>query len=466
MHVGTSNWTFAEPFVVGLDLQFRALVNMETALPGPVDVIVSVPTGSGVLLSASETGAGSESLVVATDFTSTSSRPTTPAFYVQGTVLGNDVDDDVPVTIDVFYTGTTTPVGYEQADKPTNVDVTPSGFSFPTSKDLDAVTFPNEDIEVRAYSLYDGESERLGDRRYHQQARGSHLITVNVTSSNTLVGVIVAPAVFTAGDHHAYAEFDGLTAGTTTLDITQPATHTAPANGYTTRNVVVDAPDLYLQEYASGWRESLDENIGRDLQVERRIGLEVAPPAPGIDVTIEVVDPSVAMISTNPTTVGSASIVFPLVTGTSTPLIYLQGLTANAGTELRITAPGYDQWITTVQVVESGFYIYRPSRDFTTTADASTTTVRVRSASLDGLQRVDDIQQVRGGASASINVASSNMSVGVITASPLVFTGGDDELVTGFDPIAVGETTISITQPPGFLPPAGKTSVVATVTLE
>ena len=47
------------------------------------------------------------------------------------------VDDDIAVTIDVFDTGTTTPTGYEQADKPSTVDVGPSGFSFRTSADLD-----------------------------------------------------------------------------------------------------------------------------------------------------------------------------------------------------------------------------------------------------------------------------------------------------------------------------------------
>jgi hypothetical protein len=52
----------------------------------------------------------------------------------------------------------------------------------------------------------------------------------------------------------------------------------------------------------------------------------------------------------------------------------------------------------------------------------------------------------------------------LITISPLVFTGAVDILNTAFDPIAVGTTTISITQPPGFTPPVGKSSVVVTVT--
>jgi hypothetical protein len=379
-------------------------------------------------------------------------------------VVGNDVDDDVPVTIDVFYTGTTDPVGYEQTETPSVVDVGPSGFSFSTGADLDAVTFPNTDIVVYSYLLFDGESTSAGNRRYLQQVRGGHPVTVNVTSSNTSVGEVLAPAAFAGGDYlaRAFAEFDPLTPGATILGMSQPLGFTAPANGYTTRTVNVDAPDLWLYDWPPSVRIS-DEIIGRDLQVERRIRLEVAPPAPGVDVTIEVVDPDVALISTDPTATGSGSITFPLVTGTATPPIYLQGLTPNQGTELRVTAPGYDQWITSVQVVETGFYIWQPLGDFSTTVDAADTTLRIRPASLDELQRIDESQYVRGGASLSVDVVSSDPAVGVIIVSPLVFTGGDTALNTAFDPIAVGTTTISITQPPGFTPPAGKTSVVATI---
>jgi hypothetical protein len=174
----------------------------------------------------------------------------------------------------------------------------------------------------------------------------------------------------------------------------------------------------------------------------------------------------VALISTDPTAPGNESITFPLVTGTFTPLVYVQGLALNQGTELRITAPGYDQWITTVRVVEAGFYISLPTGDFSTTTSAANTTVRVYPASLDALQRVDEAQMARGGTNPSVDVVSSDPAVGVLTVSPLVFTGNDDYLTTAFDPIAVGTTTISITQPAGFLPPTGKTSIVATVTLE
>ncbi len=147
---GTSD-PYRDPFVVGLDLQIDTYVQFEVALPGAVDVVASVPSGSGVLLSASPTEAGSESLVVVSGYTSGSAAPriTGSPIYVQGTVQGDDLDDDVPVTIDVFDAGTTDPVGFEQADMPSVIDVGPSGFSFTTSNDLLTTTFsPLEEVRV------------------------------------------------------------------------------------------------------------------------------------------------------------------------------------------------------------------------------------------------------------------------------------------------------------------------------
>ena len=80
--------------------------------------------------------------------------------------MGDDIDDDVPVTIDVFETGTTTLVGYEQTDMPSAVDVGPSGFSFPASTDLDTTTSPRTRRSMSGRTvLYDGESGTLHNRR-------------------------------------------------------------------------------------------------------------------------------------------------------------------------------------------------------------------------------------------------------------------------------------------------------------
>ena len=86
-------------------------MQFEVALPGAVDVVASVPSGSGVLLSASPTGGRSRCVVSGYTSGSAAPRITGSPIYVQGTVQGDNLDDDVPVTIDVFDAGTTDPVG-------------------------------------------------------------------------------------------------------------------------------------------------------------------------------------------------------------------------------------------------------------------------------------------------------------------------------------------------------------------
>ena len=61
------------------------------------------------------------------------------------------------------------------------------------------------------------------------------------------------------------------------------------------------------------------------------------------------------------------------------------------------------------------------------------------------------------------NLAAVHQRRGEYDEAEAFDTGADDYLDTQFDPLAVGTTTISISQPTGFLPPAGETAIVATV---
>ncbi len=443
-------------YFVGLNLQTLARVRLESAPPSPVDVVVSVPANSGVLLSDSPTTPGSTSLTVATNTTSLFSI----TFYMQGLVQGDDIDDDVPFTIEVFETGTTTPAGY--VSLPSDVDVGPSGIDFNTSTDLVTTTFsPDSTVFIRTSLLNDSETASPPNNiRQFQGVRGGIAgLSVELTNSLPAVGTLSTPVFFAANATSAGAIFDPLTAGTTVFGITLPAGFIAPANGNLARNAVVDAPNLSL---TIGSSPNSDLDIGHDLQVLRSIRLQVAAPAPGVDVTVEIVDPTVAVISTDPTAVGTGSITFPLVTGVFAPNIYIQGLLINQGTELKITAPGYDQWITTIQIIDSGFYIASPT-SITTTTGAANSLVNIRAASLNANQTVKALQDLRGGLNVDVAVNSSVPAVGTIVTSPLTFSGGDGFLTTQFDPVAVGITTISIVQPAGFTPVAGRTSITATV---
>lgn len=222
---------------------------------------------------------------------------------------------------------------------------------------------------------------------------------------------------------------------------------------------VVEAPEAYIR---AGSSYSQNIFVGVDLQTGRSVFLEDTPPSP-VDVVVSVPTGSGVLLSASATTVGTESLTIATgMTGTNTPTFYIQGLALNQGTELRITAPGYDQWIATIQVLDSGFYISSPTI-INTTSGAANTTINVRSAMLNPNQTIKAQQAVRSGASLSVDVVSSDPTVGTISTSPVVFTGGVTQLSTEFDPAAVGVTTISIAQPTGFTPVAGKTSIVANV---
>ena len=245
----------SQPIEVGFDLQTTVRVVLEELPPGPVDVIVSAPPGSGVLFSASRTEVGSESLVVGHWFHQ-HSRPR--RFYVQGTIQGDDVDDDVPITIDVFDTGTTNP-GRLRTDRTTHLRrcrtlrASPS----PPATTSTAPTFPDTDVPVYSYLLYDGESGTLHDRS--GTTRRCAVATPSPSTRPTATprsGVIVTPAVFTGGTddisgtrYGTNAIFDGLTAGNH-----RPGDHPTvrphrSRHRPTTRTVNVTAPDVYLSVF-------------------------------------------------------------------------------------------------------------------------------------------------------------------------------------------------------------------------
>jgi hypothetical protein len=63
----------------------------------------------------------------------------------------------------------------------------------------------------------------------------------------------------------------------------------------------------------------------------------------------------------------------------------------------------------------------------------------------------------------NVNVTSSNTTVGTITTSPVVFSGGSTIGFTEFDPASAGSTTITVGAPGGFSTPATGVSAIVTV---
>jgi hypothetical protein len=178
-------------------------VRLQSAPPAPVDLTLSVPAGSGVLLSSNATAAGAETLVIPA-VANTVNR----TVYVQGTAIGATVV-------------TASAAGY--ADGSLAVNVTPSGFAFNGVNDPTSVAGAPASYAVYAIRLTDA-----GALAAFQETRGGATFEVPVTSSNPAAGTIVtSPLVFTGNTSFQNASFVPVAAGSTVLAITQPAGFTA-----------------------------------------------------------------------------------------------------------------------------------------------------------------------------------------------------------------------------------------------
>jgi hypothetical protein len=202
--------------------------------------------------------------------------------------------------------------------------------------------------------------------------------------------------------------------------------------------------------------------VGRDLQDNSSCSLSVAPPAP-VDITVSVENSGIATLCTSATEEGTASITFSGVNNTSGRTFYVQGRSIGS-TTLTISAPGYAVCTRTITVDPSGFVIYNPG-SFNTGVSSSNTNIQIRPARLHPTNFTYSISQpLRGGmAPVSVNVISSNMGVGVVTTSPLVFNPNVNYLTTQFDPVAQGITVISVEPPAGFSTPTTYRKIDATV---
>ena len=201
--------------VVGKDLQQQASVRLEELPLEPVDITVTIASGSTALLSASRTEVGTTSITF-TAVANTNSQ----IFYVQGLELGST-------------TITAQAAGYN--DRQTSVTVRPSGFHL-ASSDFSTTTFSaNRNITIQSFRLTDsGAITNFSSDR--QEIRAGLTVPVPVTSSQPAVGSItISPVNFAGGTgSERNTQFNPLTAGQTTVFITQPDGFTTPTtNGRT-----------------------------------------------------------------------------------------------------------------------------------------------------------------------------------------------------------------------------------------
>ncbi|MFO7690086.1 MAG: Calx-beta domain-containing protein, partial [Cryobacterium sp.] len=184
--------------LVGRDLQQGVTVRLQSAPPSPVDITLTVPAGSGVLLALDPLAAGAETLVLPAV-----NNTTNRTVYVQSTSLGSTI---VRASASGYSDGTLT------------VNQTPSGFAFFGTSDPETV--PGTPATYRVYSI---QLNNFGAFQSWQETRGGATFNVPVTSSNAAAGIFVtSPLVFTGNTNFVNATFLPVSAGSTLLAITQP----------------------------------------------------------------------------------------------------------------------------------------------------------------------------------------------------------------------------------------------------
>jgi hypothetical protein len=420
--VGSSVQFSPATVTVGRNLQQSVSVRLQNAPPSPVDLTLSVPAGSGVLLSSSATGAGAETLVIPA-VADASFR----SVYVQGTAIGTPT---VTASAPGYAAGTLA------------VTVTPSGFAFyavndPTEVDVFA---PNQQYQVWSVRL-----NEAGVLQAWQPTRGGATFEVPATSSNPAAGTIVtSPLVFEGNTSFVNATFDPIALGSTNVSITQPAGFTATTSASTsaraqfTVNVVGSSVQF----------SPATVTVGRNLQQSVSVRLQNAPPSP-VDLTLSVPAGSGVLLSSSATGAGAETLVIPAVADASFRSVYVQG-TAIGTPTVTASAPGYAAGTLAVTVTPSGFAFYAVNDPTEVDVFAPNQQYQVWSVRLNEAGVLQAWQPTRGGATFEVPATSSNPAAGTIVTSPLVFEGNTSFVNATFDPIALGSTNVSITQPAGF----------------
>ena len=330
------------------------------------------------------------------------------------------------------------------------VTVDPSGFVIAASDSLDTNTFAaNVQVTIGAGRLNPGTLTWSGSV---QKVRAGLTVDVPVTSSNPTVGAItISPVGFAANVSLVSTFFDPLTAGTTTLAAGTPSGFDTPSTSRQA-TATVTAPAIAAP---------VNPRIGEDLQDDFTVALTTAPPSP-VDITLTISSGSVARVSTDSAVLGGTTLTFPGVANTATRTIFLQGL-QKGSTTLTVTAAGFATSVQTISVDPSGFVITGPVA-INTTASAANVNVQIAPSRLDPVT-FDPLSlgRVLPGMNVQVDVSTSNPSVGVMTLSPLSFDSTVIGVLTQFDPLAAGSTTIVVTPPSGFDTPNSFRQITATV---
>jgi hypothetical protein len=430
---------------VGEYMQGTVNVSLGTASLVPVNVTITSPPSSNVMLSQSASVAGTNS-VTFNSVTSTN----VGTVYVQGqgstgatTITANAYLTSSPTTLAGYNAGTGT------------ITVNPSGFVInPSQGSITATPQSNPTtLTLEPAILNPGILTYAGSGALDPNVS----FNVPITSSNTSAGTLSTTSVaFAGGTSSATTIFQpGSTTGTTTIAITDPQGYPfSTPSQYQSITATLSTPNINIS----------NTTTGVSLETQVNVSLSAMPLTP-VTVTVTSNNTSIATVSNSASTFGQPSVTFTNVTTTSVGTVWVQAQSLGT-TTLTATASGYNIGTGTVTVNPSGFVINPSQGNISTTPTSPATTVTLEPAILTpGILTYAGAAELNPGIGPfNIGITSSNTVAGNITTSPVVFHGGDSSDSTTFQPAAAGTTNLVLgAQPAGFSTPTQYQQITANV---
>lgn len=425
--------------IVGKDLQVQAYVTLgAVAPPGNIPVTVTSGDSSMVLLSTSVTGDGS-----AAGGSASIAMPLaqgvwqSPAFYVQGLVSAGSTN----LTI--------TMPGYGKLVVP--VTLTPSAVLLYAPGGWGAAfsvqSFASQNLTVATVRL----NPNLSPASQQNPRPGVAPLSITVTSSDPSIGTVTSPATIAADVYSATVVFHGVSGGTATVAVTNPANFSTPPSGASSVATVTAAT---MQVPAS-------LPVAKDLQVDvggsGYVYLNTAAPA---DVTMTVTSDTPNLVfSTNPAVLGNA---LPLdiaiakgQTGNGLHW-YAQALADTGSANVTIHVPGYTDASFSVPLRSSGIALIYQSlynRSFTTNSLTSLGFgVSLGLLAADGSLQAWQLLGPRL-APLTVNFTTTDSVVGPAPASIQIAAGVGTGPVNFIPGGTSGTFTLGVSQPAGWVIP-------------
>ncbi len=295
----------------------------------------------------------------------------------------------------------------------------------------------------------------------NQLVRGGLNPSVALSNSNPTVGAAGTPVLFTGGiDSSVNTTFTPTsTQGPTVVGTVAPSGFSTPASGATVAISVVQATITCAAV-----------TVGQNLEASTNCTLLGGNPPAGLPVTLTSSDSSKLLLSANATDTGTKTIVVNTVGkplgGVALPAFYVYGVGNSGPVTFTAAATGFAPGTGTVTLAPSGFVIAGPGGPGVAsfnTGGANSVAISVIPALLNVSFNYVATQALAGGLTASVNVTSSDPTIGTITTSPVTFSGGSTGATTQFIPLKPGNTDLTVSTPSGFTTPAIKYTKVTAI---